>query len=222
MTTHELAAMLDHLRNAFTFGLHKSATGDLESVAAAFRESPDQKVGEFLKAIRSARAPTVARTPAVDVSGVIDRIRAVRAGTEPAESVTTDFDMLIKPALESILKDFKVKSSGNKGELVSRVRQLLTADAAPLAAPPFVDPAKVTESVEALTRLRDSKDATVAELRSSFEPIRELPKPAVEEIAKQMGYTLSGTKKEVLGRLLSNLEGIKASQSRAEEILNAV
>ncbi len=223
MTTHELAAMLDHLRNAFAFGLHKTATGEIDSVAAAFRESPDQKVSEFLKAIRAARAPTAARVPAADVSGVIDRIRAVRAGREPAESVTADFRAMTVPHLKDILREFRGKLSGGKDEILDRVRQLLTptADALP-AAPPLVDPAKVTESVEALTRLRDSKDATVAELRSSFEPIRELPKPAVEEIAKQMGYTLSGTKEEVLRRLLSNLEGIKASQYRAEEILNAV
>lgn len=226
MTTHELAAMLDHLRTAFAFGLSKAAAGDIEVVAASFREGPDQKTTEFLKAIRAARAPATATahkggTP--DTAALIDRFRAFRAGSVEDESLAGEVGELTADALKTILRAFGGKVSGSKNDLQLRARQLLTATAEPPPAPkPLIDPLKVTESVETLTRLRDSKDATVAELRSVFEPIRDLPKPAVEEIAKQMGYTLSGTKEEVLRRLLSNLEGIKASQYRAEEILNAV
>jgi len=228
MTTHELAGMLDHMRTAFAFGLSKPAANDLEAVSGAFRDGPDQKVSEFLKAIRAARTPAAsgaAKSPPADVAVIVERIRAVRDGTEPAESVPTDFAKLTGPNLKDILRAFGGKLSGTKSELVPRVRQLVTRAATPVGDPPpapDIDPVKVVESVETLTRLRDAKEATVAELRSSFEPIRELPKPAVEEIAKQMGYTLSGSKKEVLDRLLSNLEGIKMSQYRAEVILNAV
>ena len=44
-------------------------------------------------------------------------------------------------------------------------------------------------------------------------------KPVVEELSRRLKYTPSGSKTEMLDRLLSNLESIKTGQSKMDDIL---
>jgi hypothetical protein len=234
MTTHQLATLLEHLQIGLGDGL-KSATGTgFTEAASEFRSLPDQSLKELFKSLRKANTPQPGPgsggNPPAGVAGVIDRIRAVRDGTGPAESV--ELGGLTIPQLKEILRTFKEPLSGNKGDLVQRVRQLCVpvgpADASPHGAnggapepPPGeeLDLAAVEEGVRIFTRLRDDRKLTITDVRAGFEPLRGYPKPVVEEITRRLKYTPDGSRAEILDRLLSNLEGIKMSQYRMDQIL---
>jgi hypothetical protein len=218
MTTHQLAGVLDGLRVALGDALKAGAAADLGELAAAFRESPDQTVREFLKA---ARKPSPA-TPAAgaDVAGVIEHIRKVRTGEVPP-SVPT-LAGLKTADLQQILVAFGKPKSGSKPDLTKRVEGLC-APAAPTAAdpalPPGADAAAVDEGIRTYTRLRDDRSLAIPEVRSGFEALREYPKPVVEEIARRLNHPPHGTRADILDRLSASLIGVKVGQHRADQIL---
>ena len=220
MTTHQLAGLLDGLRAAFGDGLKAGAAGDLGDLAAAFRESPDQPVREFLKAARKPAPAKSAATAGGDVPGVIEHIRKVQAGAVPPSA--PDLSGLKTADLKQILVEFGKPRSGSKPDLTKRVGGLC-APAAPTAAdpapPPGADGAAVEEGLRTYTRLRDDRSLTIPDVRSGFEALREYPKSVVEEIARRLNHPTHGTRAEILDRLSASLIGVKVGQHRTEQIL---
>ncbi len=228
MTTHELAAMLDHLRTAFAFGLSKPAVGELEAVGAAFRDGPDQSVKDFLKAIRAARAPaaTTKGKSAADVPAVIERVRSVRREELAAEAVSGELGTLNNAQLKQVLLAFDVKATTKIADNMLRAQQLLTPlTLSPVPPkPPAVSPdtALVDRGVETYNRLRDTKGLSIPDLQAEFKPVQTYPKSVVEDIAIRVGYSPERTREETFEMLLTNLERIKRNEYRAEVILNDV
>ena len=77
----------------------------------------------------------------------------------------------------------------------------------------------VEEGVRIFTEMRDDKSLTIADVRAGFQRLRGYSLPVVEEISRRLKYTPYGSRTEILDRLLSNLEGIKMSQYRMDQIL---
>lgn len=222
MTTHELATLLEHLQLAFGASLKTAASGSLTEAAAAFREQPDENLRAFLTAVRRANAPQPAAS--AGTGALVERIRAIRNGTAPAGEVI-DLSKLKKDQLKEILKEFKQPVGGTNPELAARVRQLCVrtdeTTTAPVAIPvqPPLDMNVVEAGVKLYKQLTDDRQLSILDVRAGFAPIREYPKPVVEEISRRAGYTPAGSREHILDKLLTNLEGIKMSQHRADRIM---
>jgi hypothetical protein len=219
MTTHQLAHLLDHLLQGFGDSL-KSGTGFPE-VIATFRELPDQPLKELVKNLRKATA-----SPSSGAAGsgpaLIEHIRAVHAGATDGPP-PIDPNKLTAPQLKDVLRAFQQPVSGTKAALVARVRQLMASPATSNDSPPppvsEFDPAAVEEGVRVYSELRDNPTLSLAEVRARFERLRNYPKPVVEEITRRLQYTPHGSRSEMLDRLLANLESLKMSQQRMQQIL---
>jgi len=239
MTTHQLATLIEHLRQGFGESLAIRAGNDLTEIVAVFRELPDQPLKDLAKSLRKANAPPPTPTgnasPSTGVSGpgAIERIRAIRNGTIPVTE-GVDVGRLTNPQLKDVLREFGQAVSGTKPELVARIRQLCVPTATPNnpapTAPPAVpttepretgefDPRAVEEGVRIYSELRDDRKLTIADVRAGFEKLRTYPKSVVEEISRRLKYTPFGSRTDILDRLLSNLEGIKMSQYKMDQIL---
>lgn len=225
MTTHELAGLLDCLRQGFGDGLKQATKDALSEASEAFRELPSKTLKELVKEIKSKPGAGSSKKAEVDVPQLIARVRMVRAGTLPATEVEKELELLKNPQLKEILVSFGSKGTTKTEENRVRARALLVhtpngpTPSPELISTPVVDQNLVEQGVELYTRLRDTQGLSILEVRAQFEPIRHYPKPVVEEISRRVGYTPYGTRDEVANRMLSNLEGIKLHQRRGEMIL---
>jgi hypothetical protein len=225
MTTHDLAKLLDHLRDGLTAGLTSTAIKDLTEASEAIRELPDMPLKTFARDIKPKppKAGGKKGQAAVDLPGLIERIRAVKGGTGTAESVLQEVEQLSSTQLKDVLKAFNLKGTSTKDGNLARTRALLLGNdpaTAPSSNAPNFDPALVESGVQLYLRLRDSRDLGIEEVRAQFEPIRFYPKPVVEEISRRVGYTPDGSRDAIARRLLSNLESIKMHQLRSDLILS--
>jgi hypothetical protein len=223
MTTHQLANLLEHLQLGFGDSL-KSGSGFAEAVAA-MREMPDQALKELAKTLQKTNrvAPGTKRSnnATVDLSAVIEQIRAARSG---ASLVPDSFDPArwTMPQLKDVLRAFEQPLTGTKASLVTRVRQLSAPSCPTAIAPPSADDLDwkaVEEGVRLFTELRDNRKLAISDVRARFEPLRGYSKPVIEEISRRLRYTPHGSRTEILDRLLANLEGIKVSQYKMDQIL---
>ena len=226
MKTHELAATLERLRDLFGEGLNKPTRDSLTEAASAFRELPDQNLRALLTLVRRAAVPQPAAGGATAAPGgvaeMIAKLQAIRTGEAPASELS-DPNLLNKTQLGEVLRAFGKPFSGNKPDLVTRVRLLcVRADSpapTPNPVPPAADSATVADAVRLYEGLLADRRLSISDVRAGFAPLRDCPKPAVEEISRKLGYTPAGSREEILDRLLNNLEGIKMSQHRADRIM---
>jgi len=226
MTTHELAHLLDHLQ--IGLGSSLKARSGFAEVIEVFRELPNQSLKELAKSLRKAHAPPTGKAKTSNtVPQVIDQIRAIRAGSAPATPL--ELAQLNVNQLKEILRAFQQPDKGKKLALLARVQQLVTVSDAsapshaanPLAPAPLseADLIAVEEGLRLFTELRDNKALSLTEVRAEFERLRQYKKPVIEEISRRLNYTPHGSQKEMLDRLLANLESIKMSQYRTDQIL---
>ncbi len=163
--------------------------------------------------------------PAVSVPALVERIRAVQAGGEPADAVLAEVGHLTVPQMKDVLKAFGQKGTTTRDGNLDRLRGIVrpgggNAAEAATQQRPTPDPALVEQGVQTFLRLRDTKGLSIPDVRTQFEPIRHFPKAVVEEISRRLGYTPDGSREEIANRLLSNLEGIKMNQLRGDMILS--
>jgi hypothetical protein len=226
MTTHELAKLIDSLRLAFGDNLKKSTSDSMTEAAVAFRELPDQNLRAFLTSVRRAPDPQPAtgrggRAAAPATADLIEQIRAVRAGTAPAGTIV-DLAPLKKDALKEIAKAFGQPVSGTNPELVSRIRALCVRtdepNPVPEPQPPAFDQAAVDVALVLHKQISADRKLSLQEVRAQFEPFRHLPKPVVEEVCRQIGFSAIGSREDLLDRLLKGLENLKMNQHRADSI----
>lgn len=230
MTTHQLAGLLDTLRTGMSAVLTAPGGKEFEEAAAAFREQPDQSLKEFIKQTRQAFTPTSGRTASngkkavPDVNALVERIRNARTGSEPFDPIRAELNLLGDKELKSILTAFGAKGTTGKAKNLERVNGLLvlaTGEVSPVSPPASAtDTTLVEQGVRLFEELEKDPNVTILEVRARMAPIRQYPKPVVEEISRRVGYTPDDTREKTFDRMLSNLEGIKMSQLRAKMILN--
>lgn len=221
MTTHQLATLFDHLGQGLGESLKAGAANELGELSSAFRELPDQTLKELVKRIRSISQPTGMSKGKVrvDLAEVIARIRAVREGQANGEPVP-DLDgmKLNNTQLKEILKSFGIKPTATVAGNLTKVRELIRPGQ-PTNSGPTVDPETVDRGVELYNALLADRKLSIPDVRAGFEPFRSYSKAVIEEISRRVGYTPLGSQADILERLLTNLEGIKLSQHRADRIL---
>jgi len=131
-------------------------------------------------------------------------------------------DKLKNNELKDILAAFGQKGTRTTVDNLARVKALLTPPAngthSTSTSQPVVDEQQINDGVQLYERLRDATDLSITDVRAGFEPLRSYPKPVVEEIVRHLQYTPHGSAKDMLDRLLTNLEVIKMSQYRSETI----
>ena len=75
------------------------------------------------------------------------------------------------------------------------------------------------KAMRSVKTLIADRTATISDVRAAFAGLR-LTKSESYDLSREMGYTPHGTRKDVLARLQSNIEGIKMSQARMGTILS--
>lgn len=233
MTTHELASLLDTLRTGLSDSLKSDTVTGYQQAADTFRQFPDQKLTAFVADVKKAllgagqKQPTngkKATTPVVDIDAIAGRIRAVQAGSQPPQAVSDELTSLNQPQLKAILATFGKKGTSGTEKNLTLVKALLVSESTPAPPPPpaptATDLTLVEQGVRVFQELKAAPDISIGEVRARMEPIRQYPKPVVEEISRRVGYTPDDTRDKTFERMLSNLEGIKMSQLRAKMILN--
>jgi hypothetical protein len=225
MTTHQLASLLEHLHLGFGDSL-KAGTGFVEAIAA-LREAPDQSLKELAKKLQAANSPRSAggRSASVDLEAIIKQIQSIREDVAQTSELP-DPSRLTSPQLKQVLRSFQQPTTGTKPTLVGRVRQLyaptspanngLSSSGATVSANEM---RAVDEGIRLFCELRDNKSLSISDVRARFEPFRGYSKPVVEEVSRRLKYTPHGSRTEMLERLLSNLESIKVSQYKMDQIL---
>ena len=236
MTTHQLATLLEHLKLGFGDGMKSDTGKSFAEAITTFRELPDQPLKDVVKLLRKTNSPDApvksktAKSP-VDISAIIERIRLLKSGSENEETAI-DLSNLNNANLKEILKSFGQQPTTTIAGNTERVKQLYqstTKNGASSAhnhatreeaeAPHVFDPAEVEDGVRIYCELRDNRTLTIQDARTGFDRLRHYSKPVIEEISRRLKYTPSGSKTEILDRLLSNLEGLKMNQYRMDQIL---
>jgi hypothetical protein len=237
MTTHQLATLLEHLQHGLGDALKSDTGKNFSEAVAAFRELPEQSLKEMVKTLKKVNSPeSTSQKPKpnknmVDLPAIIESIRAVRNG-----SAMGDLEMeLIKmnnSQLKEVLKTFGQKPTTTTMGNLERAKQLCQQaitngshihsgknqhDESGLSTQ--LDMRDVEEGVRLFNELRDNSSLSIQEVRAGFARLRDFPKSTVEEISRQLKYTPSGSKKEILDRLISNLESLKMIQFRMDQIL---
>ena len=182
MTTHQLATMLDHLRNAFADNLKAGASNEFSDVSGRFRELPDQSLKDLVKWLRQAASPAraVKVASAVDLPALIARIRSLRESQPDAESaIDLDALKLNNSQLKEILKAFGEKPTNTVAGNLTKVRHLLravgTLDSPPLPAEGnSTDSIAVDEGVRIYNALLADRKLSIPDVRAGFEPLRRL------------------------------------------------
>lgn len=234
MTMHQLAALLESLSTGLEGSLKSGAATEFRDAAAALRSLPDQPLRQLAALIWSVADPGAAsaprrgsrssKPPAPDVPIIIERIRAVRAGT--AQDPLPELESLNNNQLREILSAFGYqKTSRQRAENLRMVRALLVptpatagnvapAPPAPVAGPeqPSADAELVAKGVALYQRLRDDRNVSVAEVRTALADWQRYPKDILEEITRRLGFSPYGSRSEMYSRLLANLEDLKMHQ----------
>ncbi len=228
MNLHELALLLDKLREAFEFGLTASIKRDLSDLTAAFRELPDQSVRDFLKSIRDKPKAAPARrgkAPPVNLDELVGRIQQVRTHPDPAtlEQLQADIGLLNNSDLKKILRRLQCKTTreteGNRQLLL----QFLRGETISPYPSTFngAELQQIDDAVKLYQQLRDSQTISVEEVRNRWAIVAKLKKAAIIEVARRLGFTV-GTRdsgKEIYNRLLSYLVNNTLAQQKAQSIL---
>jgi hypothetical protein len=226
MTTHELAGLLDHLREGLGGALKDGAGREFGEAAAAFREFPAKPLKEFVKEIRKSASPAGV---AISQEQLIERIQACRVGSGDApDLLMKDVNKLKQAELQSLLRALVQNPGKNKvAENRLLIRRLLETPTSPSerAQAQSTDGTtdhQIEEGYHTVIGLRDAPSLTIEDLRARFAPIRQYSKPVLDAIARKFGYDFSGGKDEIANRLLESLERMRISQLRGEVIRGPV
>lgn len=243
MTTHDVANLFDHFRVGLGVALKDGAATEFGDLSAALRDLPDQKLSQLVKDLRALKSPPTprpGRTPAaapagVDVPAIVNRIKAIRDGSNGPTAADIDLTSLNNNHLKEVLRSFSLQPTNTSVGNLAKVKDLIRPIAATNGAHPPVplngthppadgpaepaDPRAVEEAVGRYDALLNDRALSIPAVRAGFEPLRAYPKPVVAEVHRRVGYSGTGSKPEMLQQLQSHLEGIKLSQHRADGIL---
>jgi hypothetical protein len=223
VTTHELAGLLEHLRDGLGEALQKRTGDEFAEAAEAFRSLPDKSLKEFAKDVQKAASPAGG-----GVERLVERVRVCRAGGgESVDQVMKDVNKLKQAELQALLRAFGQNPGKNKvTENKAQIQRLLQTPAgAEPAAPATAHGApdrQIDHGYRRMQELRDAPDLSIEGLRAEFAPIRQYPKAVLDGIARKLGYNFPGGKDEVADQLLQTLERMRISQLRGEVIKGAV
>jgi hypothetical protein len=219
VTTHELAGLLEHLRDGLGAALQKRTGEEFAEAAEAFRALPDKSLKEFAKDVQKAAAAAGGGS-----ERLVERIRACRTGGgEAVDLVMKDVNKLKQADLQALLRALGQNPGKNKvtenRALVQRLLQT-PADGEPATAAPPDGAAErqVEDGYRRMQELRDAPALSIEDLRARFAPVRQYPKPILDGIARRLGYSLSGSRDEVAEQLLQTLERMRISQMRGDVI----
>lgn len=214
MNTHALADMLEGLANCLGDGLKDGTKKDFAQAASFFRQVPDQPLKTFFSTVEKAFATQGG------ASELVEKIKACREGRgELVDELWKKIEKLKVPDLQTILKAFNKKAPKKKDDNLAAVRSLLFEGTNPRPTEQSMPLQAVENGFREYCAIRDSlKQLSVSELRSRFQAIAQLDKPALEGVCSRLGYNFVGTKEEIAQQLLSTLEAMKVSQMRTEEI----
>ena len=211
MTTHDFARLLESLRDGLGPALKADAANGFGDAAEILRAEPERSLKDLLKQLRK---PTAAKNGGPNTNELIADIRSIREGRggSPAQ-VAAALEKLKLAELKTILTAFDKKA---KKTIADNKAIVLSLFAETAAAPTLDD----ETAYRTFNELRESPGLSIADLRSRFEQIRQMPKSVLESVARRLGYQFDGSKEEVANRLLDVLERSRMSDMRGE-LINA-
>jgi hypothetical protein len=219
---HELANLLEHLRDGLGSAIVKKAGEEIGEAATALRGLPDKSLKEHVK--------DLTKLGGAGPEKLVERIRACSAGdAKTIEALVKDVKKLRKPELEGLLaalgKSFKGRTvsqlksdveaiigSGGAGTVHHDTKTLGTEN------PTNNDAATIERGVHLFEQLRDTPSLTIEGIREQFGSFRKEPKHVLQQVARRVGYEFDGSRDEIAGRLQEVLERLKVSQVKGEII----
>ena len=110
MTTHELAGLLDHLRQGLGAALQKRTGDEFAEAAEAFRGLPEKSLKDLAKDLQTAATPAGG-----GAERLLERIRTRRAGGgEAVDLLMKDVNKLKQPELQGLIRALGQDPGKNK------------------------------------------------------------------------------------------------------------
>jgi hypothetical protein len=219
---HELANLLEHLRDGLGSAIVKKAGEEIGEAATALRGLPDKSLKEHVK--------DLTKLGGAGPEKLVERIRVCSAGdAKTVEVLVKDVRKLLKPELVGLLtalgKPFQGRTvsqlktdveaiirSGGAGTVLNDTKTLGTEN------PTNNDAAAVERGVHLFERLRDTPSLTIDDIRDQFGSLRKEPKHVLQQVAHRVGFNFDGGRDEIAGKLQEVLERLKVSQVKGEII----
>jgi hypothetical protein len=222
MTTHELAGLLEHLRDGLGPAMKDGAGREFADVAGTFREMLDKPLREFVKDLQKLSASVGG---SVGLDRLVERIRASRTGSgESADHVMKEVNRLKQAELQALIRALGNNPGKNRvAENRAVVRKLLEAnmgtpeESAGTNVAGSVD-GQVAYGLRVFRELRDAPSLSIEDLRARFAPLRQSPRAVLHGIAHELGYDFPGGKDDIAEHLLQMLERMRISQLRGDVI----
>ena len=206
MTTHELARMLTHLRDAFGPSLKTDAVQGMTDAANAFQSLPEKSLKEVVKDMQKT---------AGSASLLVEQILAAKQGNGAADAVIAAVQKLKGDDLKAVLSALHLPKKGKVPD------QKATITAFIKAAPHLPDIHGDAEAIEAAYGLYQDlsrSNLDIHELRERFQPLREAGKTILIGVAEKLRHRTDGSREEIANRLLNTLEGLCVSRVKNELI----
>jgi hypothetical protein len=208
MTTHELAAMLVHLRDAFGPNLKADAAKAMTEAADAFQSLPAKPIRDVVKELEKAGAGPEA---------LVQRILAAKqSGNGEAEAVLKAVNKLKSPELKAVLTALHLPTTGKVAEQKVAISAFIGGRDG--TGPELNGDHEAIETAYRLYRQLSDSRMTIEELRERFRPLSEAKRPVLAGVAAKIGYRTDGSREDIAHRLLMALEGLCATQVKNELI----
>jgi hypothetical protein len=206
MTTHELAGMLSHFRDAFGPNLKTDAAKAMTEAAEAFQSLPEKPLRDLVKDLQKSNAGPDA---------LVQQILEAKAGHGASDTLLKTINKLKGADLKPLLGALHLPTTGKVADQRTSLLAFINGAA---AAPESNGDHEAIESAHRLYQQLASSNNTIEELRARFQPLADARKPVLVGIAAKLGYRTDATREEIAERLLQTLEGLNVSRVRNELI----
>lgn len=206
MTTHELAGMLSHFRDAFGANLKTDAAKAMTEAAEAFQSLPEKPLRDLVKDLQKSNAGPDA---------LVQQILEAKAGAGASDPLRKTINKLKGADLKPILTALHLPTAGKVGDQKASLIAFISGAS---ATPESNGDHDEIESAHRLYQQLASTDCTIEELRVRFQPLADARKPILVGVAAKLGYRTDATREEIADRLLQTLEGLNVSRVRNELI----
>jgi hypothetical protein len=218
---HQLANLLEHLRDGLGPALVKSAAADIGDAAAALRGLPDKSIKDLVTDLN--------KVTGAGPEKIVERIRDCPGDTKAVEAILKEVRKLKKPELEALLGAFGKPFKGRTVPLMKSDVEALVRGGRAASLPPVAttssaeavtgqDAEAVERGVRLFQGLRDSASLTIDDIRCQFAPLHREPRQVLRQVASRVGFDFDGTREEIAVRLQEVLERLKVSQVKGEII----
>jgi hypothetical protein len=207
MTTHELARMLTHFRDAFGLSLKADAAKSMSEAADAFQSLPERPLRDIVKDMQK---------PSGGPHPLVQQILDAKQGNGSRDFVVSAVQKLRGADLKAVLTSLHLPTRGKVGEQKAAILAFIMEPAH--QASEANDDLEAIESAYRIYQELSDSEMSIEELRERFRPLRDSSKSVLVGVAEKLNYRTDGSREDIANRLLQTLEGLCVSRVKNELI----